>query len=159
MRARGFGVCVLTLGLFLPGPRGTAQEKDEVYRNVSSDKLETLMKAMNISFKKTPGKKDGIYFYDYERNNYKVRLQNFNGKDLWIDAIFNDKSSLDEVNQWNQRAKFSRAVLVKNNENESISLEAQLDCIGGVTDGMVRQFINRFDSEITTFVKFLNNKN
>jgi hypothetical protein len=141
------------LGALL-GPQAVrAQEK--VYRNVSSEKLESILKGMDQDYKKTPGKKDGIFLYDYERNNYKIRLHNYEGKDLWVDAIFNDKTTLEEVNGWNVRAKFSRAVLVKAGDKENIYLESQLDCVGGVTEGMVRQFITRFDGEIREFVKYL----
>ncbi|MBI3408809.1 MAG: YbjN domain-containing protein [Planctomycetes bacterium] len=158
-RTREFTRCGLTLGvmclgLWLLAGAGVAQDK--VITKVSNEKVESILNAMDITFKKVPGKKDGVTFFDYDRNNYKIRLHNYDGKDLWIDALFNDKTSLEQVNQWNVQAKFSRAVLLKNPEGkETISLESQMDCAGGVTDGMIRQFINRFDGELKNFVKFL----
>jgi hypothetical protein len=130
-------------------------DEEKAYRSVSTEKLEGILKEMKIKYKKSEGKSEGIYFYDYERNKFKIRLHNYNGKDLWIDALFTDKSSLAEINVWNKRTKFSRAVLLKNGERETISLESQIDCLGGVTDTIIRQFINRFDGEINGFVKFL----
>ena len=140
-----------------------AQEKDEskkaekspVQRIVTSAKLESILQDMKIKYSKTAGKNEGVHYYDYERNNFKVRLHNYQGRDLWLDVHFTEKMSLEEVNQWNVRAKFSRAVQVKNADKQSTSLESQIDCEGGITDGMIRQFILRFDGEIKSFVQFL----
>ena len=136
-------------------PAAAQEKKATVYRNVSTEKIEGILTGMNIDFNKVEGKAKGIWFYDFERNNFKVRLHSYQGKDLWIDVVFTDKISLEEINGWNVRAKFSRAVQVKNNDRTTTSLESQLDCEGGVTDGMIRQFILRFDGEIKTFVQYL----
>jgi hypothetical protein len=141
--------------LLLPTPGGGQERKELVYRNVSSDFLEKVLRDMNIRYKKTDGKTAGTYFYDYERNNYKIRLGNHGGKDLWIDALF-PRATLDRINQWNVRAKFSRAVLAREGDVETSLVEAQLDCLGGVTEGIIRQFINRFDTEVRDYDRFLN---
>jgi len=133
-----------------------AQEKDKVQRSIPAAKLESILKEMKIKYEKTSdAKNEGVHFYDFDRNNFKVRMHNYNGRDLWLDVHFTDKISLEEVNQWNVRAKFSRAVQLNKGDKQSTSLEAQLDCDGGVTDGMIRQFILRFDGEVKAFVQFL----
>lgn len=129
-------------------------ESKRVYRNVTPEKLETVLKDLNIEYKKVKGKEAGITFYDYEKGGFKIRLHNYKGKDLWIDAHFNEQLTLEQVNNWNVRAKFSRAVKLKG-EKETVSLESQLDCLGGVSDGIIRQFVERFDGELTQFSKFL----
>lgn len=146
------------LTLFIAGcllAPGLGQDKGKVYRKVAPEKLDAILKQMKIEFEKSQGKKTGTWHYDFERSNFKVRLNNHEGRDLWIDVVFTDKISLKEVNDWNIRAKFSRAVQLKEGERVTTSLEAQLDCDGGVTDGMIRQFILRFDGEIKTFVQLL----
>lgn len=149
-------LAVALLALCLPASAQDKKEKKStVYRNVSVEKLESILEDMKIEFNKTEGKSKGIWFYDFERSNFKVRLHNYQGHDLWIDVVFTDKISLKEINAWNVRAKFSRAVQVKNDDRITTSLEAQLDCEGGVTDGMIRQFILRFDDEIKNFVQHL----
>ncbi len=132
-----------------------AQEKDKVLRSVAPARLESVLHDMKIKFEKTAGKPDGVFAYDFDRSGRKARLQNYQGRDLSIDVQFAGKISLAEINEWNTRARFSRAVLLKNGDKESTSLEAQLDCQGGVTDGMLRQFILRFDGEVKGFVQFL----
>jgi len=128
----------------------------EVVRKVTSEKLEGILKEMNITYKKTAGKNDGVFFYDYERNSINIRLHNYNGKDLWIDAVFSDKMTLEEINRWNIRAKFSRAVLIKDaNNKETVSLESQIDCQGGITDDIIKLFVNRFDNELAEFRRFI----
>lgn len=127
----------------------------KIYQEIGPEKIESLLGELKIEFKKSPGKKEGIFFYDFERQNFKVRLHNYNGKDLWIDALFNEKLTLEDVNRWNQRARFSRAVLLKDKDSQTVSLESQLDCLGGVSDPVVKSFVSRFDREIAEFVKFL----
>src|SRR5262245_18099401 len=126
----------------------------QVYRNVAPEKLEAILKSLKSDYKKVKGKSEGIWFYDFERNDYKIRLHNYQGNDLWIDAHFNDKLALEEVNNWNIRAKFSRAVQLTSGK-QTVSLEAQIDCVGGVTEGIIRQFIQRFDGELTQFSQCL----
>jgi hypothetical protein len=156
MFVRAFVGFVGLVGLSLVLAPESARSQEKVYHLVSGEKLESMLKALDVPFKKSAAKKDDVVFYDYERNNYKIRLHNYQGKDLWIDTFFHDKATLEEVNGWNTRSKFSRAVLIKNGDKANISLECQLDCLGGVTDGVIQQFINRFDSEIAAFVKYLN---
>ena len=138
----------------------TFAQEAKVMSGVSSEKLEALLKTLKIDFKKSPHEKIKDSFrYDYERDETKVRLINFKGEDLWIESIFNDKLELAEVNAWNVKAKFTRCVLIPGDKDKkavaSISLEAQLDCSGGATEGMVRQFITRFDGELKEFAKFI----
>jgi len=147
-----FGLVTLGWSTAEPAP---AQNKDKVQRSVSSAKLESILQDMKIKYDKTAGKEDGIHFYDFERNTFRIRLHNYQGRDLWIDVRFNDQTTLKDINEWNIRAKFSRAVLLKEGDKQSTSLEAQIDCLGGITDGMIRQFIVRFDGELKSFVQFL----
>ena len=142
-------------GLCLWCAVAAGQSRAVVHQSVSNDKLETILKDLGAQYQKEAGKKEGFFTYRFERRGYKVRLDNYGGADLWIEADFSDKASPDFVNRWNMRAMFSRAVLVKSGTRPMISLESQIDCSLGVTDGMVRQFIERFDTEIGSFVRFL----
>jgi hypothetical protein len=126
-------------------------EVGPVATSMPPEKLEPILDKLEIKYKKTAGKKDGIYFYDFRRGGLSVRLHNYDGQDLWIDSTFTEPLALEDVNKWNVRAKFSRAVLIPGDEKVTVSLEAQLDCVGGVTDAMVRQFIRRFDGELAQF--------
>lgn len=144
---------VLTFILWPTAGQGQDVKKEKVYRGLPSQEFESILKDMKIPFKKGRADKEGIFLYDFERKTFKIRLTNY-GTDLWIDAIF-PKIDLKDINRWNKDAKFSRAVLFKDGERESTSLENQLDCRGGVTFGMVRQFIRRFDDEVEAFSKFL----
>jgi hypothetical protein len=136
-----------------------AAQDAKVLNRVAADKLEALLKNLKIDFKKSPhDKTKGAFRYEYERNDFKIRIVNFNGEDLWIESLFNDKLGLEEVNAWNVRAKFTRCVLIPAGEDKKlpvVSLEAQLDCFGGVTEGMIRQFIVRFDGELKEFANFI----
>ena len=137
--------------LFLAG-LGLAEEP-AVTSNMPSDRLEKILTGLKIEFKKTPGKKDGVWFYEFTRQDCKVRLHNYDGQDLWIDSSYGPLP-LTELNRWNAQARHSRAVLLKEAGKSSVSLETQIDCLGGVTDAMVKQFITRFDGELEQFAAF-----
>src|SRR5687767_12942764 len=139
MRLWGVGILFLSVALLIP-----AAGRAQVSKSVSTDKVESILKEMNLNPKKGTGNKPGVEYFDFSTANFQVRLTNHNGKYLWIDALFNDKTTPEEMNKWNRQAKFSRAVILNLNNKETISLEAQLDCQGGVTDGMIRQFVVRF---------------
>jgi hypothetical protein len=143
---------LLSFATLVPAFAGAPETK--VYRSVSGEKLEKILKDLDIDATKSKGPKEGIFFYDFTRDKLKVRLHSYGGQDLWIESVFTDALTLEDVNRWNVRAKFSRAVLVKTEGKSSVSLECQLDCLGGVTDPIVRQFISRFDGELKDFVKF-----
>ncbi|MBM4072871.1 MAG: YbjN domain-containing protein [Planctomycetes bacterium] len=140
---------------FLLGAAGqAAADKQKVYRNIASDHLEGILKDLDISFKKSTGKTDSIVYLDFEKGKTRFRLHNYNGNDLWIDVVY-PGTSLEQVNRWNRKTLSSRAVLFTGDKQTSTYLECQLDCQGGVTDGMIRRFIQRFEIDAAAFAKFL----
>lgn len=133
----------------------SAQVKEKVYTVLSPAQIEKTLSDMGIRFTKTqPPKVPKDWDFDFDRNNYKIRLTLGNGKLLWLTAFF-PKSTLEKINQWNINAKFSRAVLDRVDDREYAIVEYQLDANGGVTENMIRQFIQRFDSEVSAFDQFL----
>lgn len=155
----GIGYCSAWAGiLFVLCLAGqSAADKQKVYRNVASEQLEGILKEMDISFKRSTGKSDSIVYLDFEKSKIKFRLHNYNGNDLWIDAVY-PGTSLEQVNRWNRKTLSSRAVLFSGDKQTSTYLECQLDCQGGVTDGMIRRFIQRFELDAAAFAKFLGKK-
>ncbi len=145
--------CVIFIPVFI-APPARAQQEERAYRDVTPEKIEGVLNAMKITFQKSKDKTPGDFFYDFEHNNLKVRLHNYAGRDLWIDAQFNDKFPIEDLNRWNTKAKFTRAVLLK----ETVSVEYQVDCSAGTSDAIIRQFIQRFQNELGEFVKFVAKK-
>ena len=138
-------------------PLAGAQNKEKVYRDLTPAQVEAILNDLTIKFVKTqPPKLPKDYDYDFERNNYKIRLTLSGGKLLWISALF-PKASLEKINKWNIKATFSRAVLDRVNDREYAIVEYQLNVLGGVTDNMLRQFVRRFDNEVSSFDQFLQN--
>lgn len=128
--------------------------KSKLRPRANADLVEGVLKNLDLAFKKDAEKK-GVESYSFQRGETKIRLVNYNGEDLWIEAIFDKKVTLVQANQWNTEAKFSRCVLLENDGKFTASLEMQLDCIRGVSEGMVRQFLIRFGSELKGFQAFL----
>src|SRR5262249_48970589 len=94
----GLAVVAMILGTNLA--HGQKAQTEKVYRGLPSKELESILKELDIKFKKAPGERAGVFFYDFERNQFKFRLYNYNGSDLWIDASF-PKLTLPEINRWN----------------------------------------------------------
>lgn len=145
-------VACLALALLLP-IAGVSQTKS--YRQVPNEAVEKVLQSLELKYQKDePKDKAGVMFFEFKRGELAYRLYNY-GNDLWIETVLDKKLPLDEVNRWNAEAKFTRLVLIEQKDKTSLSLEAQLDCAGGVTDAVIRQYINRFDEEAKKFTKFM----
>jgi hypothetical protein len=129
--------------------------QSKVYRTVSNDAVEKILQSLELKYQKAERKdKDSTTMYfDFTRGGQPFRLYNY-GNDLWIECTFEKKLVAAEINRWNAEAKFSRLVLIEQKDKTLLSLEAQLDCLGGVTDAVIKQYINRFDEEAKKFAKF-----
>lgn len=92
--------------------------------------------------------------YDFKRKSFTMRLYHFDGKDIMLDAVF-PVMPLERVNDWNIKAKFSRATLQKDARGLFITLESNLDLLGGVTEGTLKQFVLSFDDEVRLFAKYV----
>ena len=129
--------------------------QSKVYRTVSNDAVEKILQSLELKYQKAERKdKDSTTMYfDFTRGGQPFRLYNY-GNDLWIECTFEKKMMAADINRWNAEAKFSRLVLIEQKDKTILSLEAQLDCLGGVTDAAIKQYINRFDEEAKKFAKF-----
>ena len=132
-----------------------AASQSKVYRNVSNEGIETILQSFKIKYEKSERKeKDALIgTFEFKRGDHAFRLNNY-GTDLWIECIYERALPPEDVNRWNAEAKFSRLVIVKQKDRNVLSLESQLDCIGGVTDAIIRQYIQRFEEEANRFAKF-----
>lgn len=135
------------------GANRIAAQEVKVFTQLTPDQTEDLLKKFGIDAKKIDTKNAGTIFYDYKKGNYAIRLYHFAGKDLMLDAVF-PKLPLEKINEWNVKAKFSRACIHKDNKGEYMSLESNIDLIGGVTEGALKQFFTSFDDEVALFVRF-----
>jgi hypothetical protein len=131
-----------------------AVSEEEVFKDVTPDRLEKVLNTLNINFKKTQGKGNNIFMYDFEREGFKLRVTNFSGVDLMIDGVF-EAAPLAKVNQWNVKRSYIRAVLYPGNGKPYTALEANLDCVAGTSESIIRYFITSFDGEMTAFDDFL----
>ena len=128
----------------------------KIARNVSNDAVEAILKSLQLKYTKIePKDKDSATMhFEFLRGEQTCRLKNY-GSDLWLECIVEKKVTLEDINRWNADAKFSRLVLIEDNQKTIVSLEAQLDCLGGVTDAMIKQYLVRFDEEAKKFAKFV----
>jgi hypothetical protein len=141
--------------LVLLGSAGSQGQDAKVYKKISLENLEGILKSLDIDFKKTPSPNDkNLTIFTFERNKYKLALHYYGGKDLILVADF-PSVPVALLNQWNRGAKFSRGILYQDAKNDFSTLEANLDVAGGVTDDTVRHFIRRYDDEVKKFEQLL----
>ena len=126
---------------------------DIVLSEVTNDKLENILKTQGINYK-TKANTAGVMMYDFELGGQKLRMYNFGGKDLMIDVHFK-RIPLDDVNRYNLNRKFVRVVNYRGKDTEYTSLETNLDCVGGVTEGMIRHWIVSFGDDARHFSDYL----
>ena len=127
----------------------------KVTRSVGNEMVENILQGLQLKYAKVEpkGKDSATMYFDFLRGEQPCRLKNY-GTDLWIECTIDKTMKPDEINRWNADAKFSRLVLIEQKDKTVLSLESQLDCLGGVTDAMIKQYINRFDGEVKKFTKF-----
>lgn len=139
--------------LLLAATLANAQEA-KVITQLTAEQTEAFLKKQGIEFKKIETKTPGTYFYDYQRNSFNIRLYHYDGKDLMLDAVF-PKTTLEKLNGWNVKAKFTRACSNRDAKGEFTTLESNIDLVGGVTEGALKQFMNTFDDELKLFTKYV----
>ena len=144
---------LLCLALCLLIPAGACAQ-GKVYRSVTNETVEKVLEGLEVKYQKEDrkNKDNAITYFTFQRGDQQFGMYNY-GNDLWIEATFEKKMKLEDVNRWNSEAKFSRLVLIEQKDKTIVSLESQLDALGGVTDAMIRQYINRFDEEAKKFAK------
>jgi hypothetical protein len=148
-----FACLALALALVLPM---NVSSQNKIYRQVSNEAVEKVLQELELKYQKDERKDKAatVMFFDFTRGDLSYRLYNY-GNDLWIESIFDRKMKAEDINHWNAEAKFTRLVLIETKEKTNLSLEAQLDCAGGVTDAVIKQYVNRFDEEAKKFAKAL----
>ena len=124
---------------------------DVILAAVTNDNIENALKTEGLAYTKKANK-DGIMMFDFALNDHHLRLYNFGGKDLMIDTHYK-KISLENVNGFNLKRKFIRVVNFTG-KTDYTSLECNLDCEAGVTEGMIRHWINAFGSDAQLFADF-----
>src|SRR5262245_36220622 len=144
-------IAITCIGIGLVATQ-SLQSQTRVYRQVSNESIEKVLQSLNIKFKQGERKdKDSVtVYYDFTRGDTNYRLYNY-GSDLWIETTIDKKMKPDDVNRWNAEAKFSRIVVLEMKDKTLVSLESQLDCLGGTTDALIKSYVNRFDEEAKKF--------
>jgi hypothetical protein len=159
-RAAALVGCAILAAALAAAP-APAQDKVKVYRNITPGQVENILNDLGVKFTKTqPKNLPNDWDFDFDRTiggmTYKVRFTVANGKLLWLSAFFpKNEKGIDKMNEWNVQAKFSRAVQDRVGDREYSIVESQIDAAGGVTEDMIRQFIRRFDDEVSRFDAFL----
>jgi hypothetical protein len=135
---------------------GQTDADERVFHSLSTEQLEGFLGSQRIDYKKSDNKSlSGVYYYDFKRGSHGLRLTYYNGKDLMLDKQLQRGLPLDKVNDWNKKAKFSRASLHQDQRGPFLMLEYNLDLTGGVTRGTLRQFLAQFEQECAGFDRFI----
>ncbi|MBI2805903.1 MAG: YbjN domain-containing protein [Planctomycetes bacterium] len=131
---------------------GANLTQDVILAQVTNDALENIFKTQGINYKKKLNTA-GVMMFDFAVNKHSLRLYNFGGKDLMLDAHFK-KISLDEANRYNLNRKFIRVVNYRGKDVEYTALECNLDCEAGATEGMIRHWILSFGEDARHFSEY-----
>jgi hypothetical protein len=139
----------LAAALLLISAAPVRSQEPAVYKKIAPEDLEKILKGLGIEFQKRSVGAD-VLLYSFVKNSRRVLLHCYDGKDLMLMSAF-DTIPLVAINEWNRDAKFSRAVLDRDNKGESSTVEANLDLAGGVTDETIKHFIRRYDDDLKKY--------
>jgi hypothetical protein len=129
-------------------------QDEKVFRSLTPEAMEKILQDNKIEFKKTSSKKGDEHYYDFARENYRVRLSWFAPHEFMLDCVFRGVP-LERVNQWNTSTRVCRANWHKDGGGDLTILEYGLDISGGATAGTIKQYISRFDDELKKYDKFV----
>lgn len=146
---------ILIAAILIAVVPATRAQDDKVYRALPTELTEKMLQDLKIDFKKSSSKKGDEHYYEFTRENFKIRLTHFSPQELKLDCVFRG-ISLENVNQWNFGSRLGRAVYYKDQSGEVTILEYSLDVSGGVTAGTIQQFVARFDAELKKYDKYVN---
>jgi len=154
IRSACFAIALLA---HVPASVQAQTEPDErVFRALTMDQLEDILRGQKIDYKKSENAKfPGLVYYDFKRGEINIRLTNYHGKDLMLDTQFHTGLALEKLNDWNKKAKFSRVSLHEDKKGAFITLEYNLDIVGGITRGTIVRFLTQFEHEAHDFERFL----
>ena len=133
---------------------GAVAQDEKAFKSLTPEAAEKMLQDLKIEFKKTSSKKGDEHYYDFTRNNFKIRLTLVSPKELMLDCVFRGMP-IDKVNQYNTITRVARANYQRDNSGVFTLLEYGLDISGGATAGTVKQFIARFDEELKNYDKFV----
>jgi hypothetical protein len=134
-------------------PCARAQD-DKVFRELTPEAAEKLLKELKIDYTKSSAKKGDEHYYDFLRNNFKIRLTYVSSKELMLDCVFRGVP-VEKVNQFNTITRVARASWQRDNSGAFTLLEYGLDIAGGATVGTLKQYLTRFDEELKTYDRFV----
>ena len=135
-----------------PGPparvadSGGVGESAPVVTNLTLDDLESLVRGMGLS--PTREKANAVRF---KLAGYTTFLLS-KGPDIQLYAWFDNKVSLEKINDWNRKQRFTRAY--KDKDGDAV-LECDLDLEGGVTLENVKAFIDFYRNMLPRFANHL----
>src|SRR5215475_10939248 len=106
-------------------PSVRAQD-DKVFKELTPEAAEKLLKEQKIEFAKSSSKKGDEHYYDFTRNNFKIRLTLVSPKELMLDCVFRGMP-IDKVNQYNTITRVARANYQRDNSGVFTLLGYGLD--------------------------------
>lgn len=130
-------------------------QEEVVHRKFPEESLDALLKNLKIEYEKKNLGAAVLYFFG--RRGHRVQLTSLGGTDLVLSASF-PPLPLEKVNRYNHDRKFIRVANVSVKDQQVTSLQANLDCTGGVTESIVRHFLLVFGDEVEAFERYAGKK-
>ena len=139
---------------------GLAQgDKDDVVSDLAVEDLEKILKGAWKRDKLEKKEFRGSYRYFFNKEEW---IDFYHGKDdgrkfilvqmSWPFDRFNNKVTLEQINDWNIAAVYSRAYFYKaNKQYAGVTLEGTLPLDGGVSNKQLAAFVTQLDKEFQRF--------
>ena len=121
-----------------------------VINKMTPGDVEALLRDMGYEFERVEGDNPAYRFQLAGRPVVIFLSRTGMNLQLWT-YLTGRRVTLDQVNNWNQSKRFSRAYLDKDGDP---NVEYDVDLEGGVTLGAVREAIETFEAVVTAFKDF-----
>jgi hypothetical protein len=144
---RAFGTA---LTLILLGTAARPASAQDVMTSVSAKHMESILSGMDLDFTQ---KNDHTWKFKLAGKNVLLFMEHDN-TDAQLYIGFGDVTvTSSKMNEWNKNKRFARAYM---DDDKNPVLEADLDFAGGTTDDIIVAWIKLFESQVKSYVEFLN---
>jgi Putative bacterial sensory transduction regulator len=130
-----------------------AQDKEPVFKTISPQQIEQVLRELGFEFEKQPPKGGGkLQSWRFMISGYPVLLLS-DGTDMQLYAGYEAKVSLSRINEWNRGKRWGRAYITQ--DNKGVALESDLDFEGGVSLNGIKESIKLYRALLEEFARFI----
>jgi phosphoribosylanthranilate isomerase len=138
---------------FHPAPKPELVAKPEIITNATLDLVQQILQQMGFECTQTRDDHQSEPYLIFRAEGYKVVAAVPSPEIIWLYNVFSDKLTLENINEWNQNNRFSRASVPS--PGKRLLLDTDIVVAGGVTRENIEAQIREFRNSVARWARFV----